>query len=312
MLEKIDEVCGDTVSRNLFNLLSEGWLPIKVLITKLCVDRHTAYRRFKALEKFNLIRKSRRKHESSRYKIYGFNLTNAGKILVKEFRSTPSISFELPIHSFKQNYIADVEALVYPNTKTVEFSSNVTGNRLRMGVCNMLMELMRDPKLEFGEFRLIVDCKFKPVAELDVYEFYRQCLGPCLESYIKNRTFAKEKDLAVRISGSSGYTLNLIKLARFLTECYGARSGKENTELIIVALDKAHTETKTKSEGWGDRVSPLIINAYLFMLASIYHTEGRLPEPELYFELWYLSIGNLKKLKNLYAPLLNDLQRKVA
>jgi hypothetical protein len=162
-----------------------------------------------------------------------------------------------------------------------------------------------------GNCRLILDCKFESIAEMDVYEFYRECLSPSLESYIKDRTFSREKDLARRFLESPNTALDLIKLTRFTAANYSSKIGKENIKLITSALDVALEEVKAKSTGWEDKISPLIINAYLFMLASIYHLEGKLPEPEVYFELWFMGIYNLKKLKTLYFPLLKNLQERV-
>jgi len=318
MLKTIEEICDDVVSQTILRLLADGWMPIKVLVTSLNVDRHTAYRRFEALEKHNLIKRSKRRHQASRYRIFGFNLTESGKIIVQEHRTAPSINLNYTMHSFEHNYTVEAKLYAYPDSKAKMFTSNASAARhhLTMGLHNMLMELTRDPNIILGNCRLILDCNFKPIAELDVYEFYNKCLSPSLESYIKNRTFRVEKkfgpDLSIKISECPDYALNLIKLTRFIAINYSAKIGKENIELINAALDVALKELNTKHIGWADRVSSLIVNAYLFMLASIYHLEGQLPEPEVYFELWYISIPSLKKLKKLYVPLRDDLQRRIA
>lgn len=315
MLETIEEICDDAVSQNILGFLADGWMPIKVLVASLNVDRHTAYRRFKALEKHNLIKRSKRQHQASKYKIFGFDLTEIGKVLVQEDKTVPSISLKYPIHSFEHNYIVNARLFVYPESKTFMFSLGKRAKYLLgKGIFNMLLELTRDPDIHIvlGNCRLILDCKFESIAEMDVYEFYRECLSPSLESYIKDRTFLREKALARRFLESPNAALDLIKLTRFTAANYSSKIGKENIKLINSVLNVALEEVKAKSTGWADKISPLIINAYLFMLASIYHLEGQLPEPELYFELWYTGIDNLDKLKGLYFPLLKDLQRKIA
>jgi predicted transcriptional regulator len=197
MLKTIEEICADVVSQNILRLLTGGWMPIKVLVARLNVDRHTAYRRFEALEKNNLVKKSKRRHKASGYKIFGFELTEIGKILVQENKSVPSISFKYPIHSFEHNYIVNAKLFVYPESKTFMLSSDKHAEHLLgKGIFNMLSELTRDPDIHMvlGNCRLILDCKFESIAEMDVYEFYRECLSPSLESYIKDRTFLREKE----------------------------------------------------------------------------------------------------------------------
>jgi predicted transcriptional regulator len=314
MLETIEEIGKDAVSQRILKLLANGWMPLKTLIVNLNVDRHTAYRRFYALEKHNLIVRSKRQHRASKYKIFGFDLTEIGKILVQENKTVPSISLKYSIHSFEHNYIVNAKLFMYPESKTFMFSSDRRAEYLLgRGIFNMLLELTRDPDIHMvlGNCRLILDCKFESIAEMDVYEFYRECLSPSLESYIKDRTFSREKDLARRFLESPNTALDLIKLTRFTAANYSSKIGKENIKLINSALDVALEEVKAKSTGWEDKISPLIINAYLFMLASIYHLEGKLPEPEVYFELWFMGIYNLKKLKTLYFPLLKNLQERV-
>jgi len=308
MLETIDEICRDRVSQKILNLLTAGWMPIKVLIAKLGVDRHTAYRRFEALERLSLVIKSRQKHEASKYRVFGFSLTESGKILAREEGTAPSISFTYPLHAFEHNYVIEAKLFWYPDSEAYVFSSDAGRYHLRRGLFNLFLELWRDPNISLGNHRLILDCKFKALAELDIYEFYRECLSPSLDSYVRNRAFSAEKRLAVKVLESPNYALNLVKLTRFAVTEYSQQIGKENIVLINVALDRATKEIENRNMGWAERVSPLLINAYLFMLASIYEMKGKLPDPELYFELWFSGIQNLKKLRRLYRPLLKDLR----
>lgn len=312
MLETIEEIHSDSVSQKILNLLADGWMPIKLIIPKLGVDRHTAYRRFRALEKHHLIRKSKGQHEASRYKIFGYDLTESGKVLAQEDKTVPSTSLKFPLHSFENNYVVDAKLYVYPDTKATMFSSEAAKYHFSMGLFNFLLEFSRDPKINLGKCRIILDCRIEPIAELDIYEFYNKCLSPSLESYINDRTFCKEADLSARILESPGYALNLIKLIKFTVKCYESEIGKENIELISAALVVALEAIESKSPRWFHKASSLIINVYLFMLASMYHKEGKLPEPEQYFELWYISIYSLEKLKNLYTPLREDLKEKLS
>jgi len=312
MLKTVEDICRDEVSRSILNLLFDGWMPIKLLINKLNVDRHTVYRRFKALRQHNLIEKSKRKHEVSRYKIFGFSLTESGKVLVQADRTSSPLRINFTMHSFEMNYKVDTKLYVYPNSEASTFTSNIVRYNLNKGVSYMVQQLTRDPNVNLGNCRLIFDCKFETIAEFDVYEFYNDCLAPSLDSYVSNRTFGAEKQLSVRIFRSPSYAVELIKLARFTSEFYFSEIGKENIDLIKTALDTATEQIESKGSGWTNNASSLIINAYLFMLASIYHVRGKLPDPEKYFELWYTAIYNLKKLKRLYSPLLKDLKRKIA
>ena len=312
MLESIEEIRNDAVSTNLLNLLAGGWMPIIGIIPRLGVDRHTAYKRFTALQQCNLIKKSRRHHKTSRYKIFGFDLTESGEVFVKESKTSPSIDFRFSFHSFQNNYAVNAKLYAYPRSKATMFSTKTARIPFGRALSSFLLELSRSPNIDLGKCQIIFDCKIEPIAELDIYEFYNQCLSPSLRSYITNRTFVAKEELSKRILQAPNYALNLIKLTRFVTDNYAMMVGGENVELINTALNLASKTAEERRFNWNDEVSSLMINVYFFMLAAIYHLQGELPEPERYFELWYFAGSDLERLKSLYIPLLEDLRRKIA
>jgi predicted transcriptional regulator len=307
MLDSLEEICKDVISRRILKLLSNGWFPIKELIPKFDADKHTIYRRFKALEKFSLIEKSKNQHASSRYRVYGYCLSEAGRRLVDAEKSVSAVNIRQSLHSFEHNYSVKGKVFIYPNSKENMFKSKIVNRSFQMGLNHLLMELTRDENVIFGNSRLIIDIDIESIALIDVYEFYNDCLSPALRSYVEDRTFYSEKNLTIKIIENPSYAKELIKLIKFTVNGYNDLIGDGNLELINAALEKASKESSDTQKGWASIVSSLLITTYFFMLASIYQVKGELPEPERYFELWYFARYDLPKLKDLYQPLLERL-----
>ena len=225
-------------------------------------------------------------------------------MLIEEDINVPVVKIQQTLHSFEHNYSVSAQLFTYPSSKASMFKSKIVKRSIQMVLNNLLMELTRDANVVLGDCRLIFDCHLESIAEINVYEFYNDCLAPSLRSYVEDRTFSSEKSLAMRIQENPNCARELIKLARFTADYYRTEIGNENLELIKEALDKASRGTEEAKNRWAYSVSPLIINEFFLMLASIYHFKGELPEPELYFELWYPAIYDLPKLKELYHPLL--------